>query len=197
MFFNISKSCFKDLVLLAGMFTALGTQAQIEHIKISDTLTVDKLYVGFFAHKKFSGEKMSGHYLSSGRLGSRVSFQLVQEKLQFRSFGVVSVNQGADNQLLKSYAIVFTPNKNTVIEMGVMATPTTEIRPNPVTWQSQVETNSESNLPGGNPGLKVRYSLSKNLSLTYGLHSQAAGLAHHLKLMTNFHINNILDMQQI
>jgi len=61
-----------------------------------------------------------------------------------------------------------------------MTTPTTELRPNPITWQSQAETNAQTKIIGGRTGIKMRYSLASKSAISYGVFNHSGVLAHHV-----------------
>lgn len=63
-----------------------------------------------------------------------------------------------------------------------MATPTTELRPNPITWKSQAETYTQSKIIGGKAGSKIKYLINKYTNITYGVFNHEGIWAHHIKL---------------
>ncbi|MDT0607067.1 hypothetical protein [Croceitalea rosinachiae] len=171
----------QNLIFLILFLTTIGVTAQIENITISKEVEIDKIYAGLLAYSNFSN-KPNQNNLSSVQFGARVLLTLVPKALQVRTFGVFKSTPSIAGQFFKSYEAIFTPNNDLTIQLGVMATPTTELRPNPTTWQSQVETNSESNILGGRKGIKIKYNLSQNLNLSYGLHYHDTNPAHHVKV---------------
>lgn len=176
---NISP--FRYLFLLIGFFNAINIQAQIENISVSKEINIDRLYAGLLTTTQLLNQHTAYSNFSSFQFGARVNLLLMPEILKIRSFGVFKTTEQHDTKFIRSYEAIITPNKSISIYLGVMATPTTKLRPNPTTWHSQVETNSESNILGGKPGAKIEYNFSKNLSLTYGLHNHGKKAAHHLK----------------
>ncbi len=164
------------------VLNTISFHAQIENIPISKEVTIDRFYVGLLANTDLSNENNKHGNLTSFQFGTRVRLLLIPEKLQIRTFGVFKQTETNGVDFFRSYESIFTPIKNISIHIGVMATPTTELRPNPTTWQSQVETNSESNIIGGRKGLKINYILNKNLKIAYGLHMHDNATAHHFKV---------------
>ncbi|WP_298540887.1 hypothetical protein [uncultured Aquimarina sp.] len=157
-------------------------QAQIENIPISKEVKIERFYAGFLTYWG-SPKNTSDKNLSSIQLGTRVNFLLIPKTFQVRAFGVFKQTQRSDLQFLRSYEAIFTPDRAIAIHLGVMATPTTELRPNPTTWQSQIETNAEKSIIGGRIGLKINYDLNQNLKLSYGLHKHDNTIVHHLKVV--------------
>ena len=183
----------QNLIFLIICFASLGVRSQIEHIVVNKEVEIDKLYAGLLTFSDFP-KKHGQNDLSSLQFGARVRLLLIPKKLQVRTFGVFKATQSQQGQFFKSYEAIITPNKNMAIHIGAMATPTTELRPNPTTWQSQVETNSESNILGGRKGIKIKYNLGQNLNLSYGLHYHSTDLAHHLKVAyKRFIVSSYLD----
>ena len=68
------------------------------------------------------------------------------------------------------------------------------MRPNPTTWQSQVESHAQSTIPGGKPGLRMTYFLSKDVSLSSGIFRHENVWAYHLKMrVKNWKIATFYD----
>ena len=172
---------FHDLIISVVLLSTVGGFAQIENIPINKEVNIDRLYVGLLANTNFP-ERSSTYSPSSFRSGARVSTWLIPKTLKVRSFGALILNEGRQAKYLKSYEAIFSITKSADIAMGVMATPTTELRPNPITWQSQVETQAESRIPGGKPGFKINYRFDENLKVTYGLHKHDNRAFQHFKL---------------
>ena len=176
-----NKKHFQNLFFLISFFITLGVQAQIENISISKEVKIDRLYAGLLA---YSGSVKSTNYknVSSVQLGTRARFILMPNTFQIRAFGVFKKTEKDNLHFFRSYEAILTPSNDITMHLGVMATPITELRPNPTTWQSQIETNSESNILGGRKGLKINYSLNETLKLSYGIHKHDNITAHHLKV---------------
>nr|WP_298789752.1 hypothetical protein [uncultured Allomuricauda sp.] len=170
------------MFLLISSILTESCHAQIENISIGEEVTMDRLYAGLLSTTGFFGEESGNSNLSSIQLGARIHHWIVPGKLKIRSFGVVQFIENRDTKYFKNYEVIFTPKENFAVHLGSMATPTTELRPNPVTWQSQVVTNAERLIPGGKPGLKIRYDFTNNLGLTLGIHNSENKATPHLKI---------------
>ncbi|WP_422107057.1 hypothetical protein [Winogradskyella sp.] len=172
----------RKLTILIVMFSAIGLPAQIENIPINEEVIVDRLYAGLLSNNDLSVNTNNLENISSVQFGTRVRTILIPGIFQIRAFGVFKKSGSNETQFFKSYEGIFTPNENTSIHFGVMATPTTELRPNPTTWESQIETNAEKTIIGGRTGIKVNYNFSKNLIISYGLHNHDDNVGQHLKV---------------
>lgn len=175
-----NASYWITLVLLFSM-VAQG-HSQIGNIKLTEEVEVDKFYLGLLSYSNVATSDLQQSGSLSFQGGGRFKLKLVPNLLTIRSFGVLKLTNGDKVSAFTNFETIITPHKRLAIHMGVMATPTTELRPNPVTWQSQVETKAESTLPGGRPGIKVHYQLTDNLKVTYGLHNQQKVATNHLKV---------------
>lgn len=174
---------FKYLLLLMCLLKTFQSWAQIENIPISEEVNVDRLYVGLLTYSSFSRKESKDAALSSIQLGTRATLWLTPEKLRIRSFGGLKISQDQTIQFFQNYELIYNIPKNLELHVGTMATPTTELRPHPITWQSQVETQAERNILGGRPGAKIKYSFNKDLSLSYGIHNHGDEVVQHLKIV--------------
>ncbi len=174
---------FKMWMLLAIVFNINSAFAQLENIPIGKDVNIDKLYVGLLANTDFIEKKSDQGSNSSFQSGVRASIWLIPRTLLVRSFFALRLNENQETNYIKSYETIFSPSQDLQIAIGVMATPTTELRPNPITWQSQVETHAESKIPGGKPGMKVRYRFNKNLKMAYGIHNHDNQAVQHFNIV--------------
>lgn len=171
----------KSFVLAVALLGTSLSRAQLTDV-VGKRIHLDKVYSGFLANAPFELQQTTHLPSFSIQMGVRIGWWVVPEKLKIRSFGVYQRVSGQNQRFLKSYEAIINPTEALEIKIGVMATPTTELRPNPLTWQSQVETNAESTIPGGQPGIKVRYLFQEGLGLTYGMHGHDGNVLHHLKI---------------
>ena len=169
------------LTLLACMLSATPGRAQIENLPISEEVTLDKVYLGLLTSTQMDLKEWDHAGGLSLQAGTRIRLVLIPRRLHARSFGVLKIGDDGTIQRFTNFEGILTPANKLTVHVGVMATPTTELRPNPSTWQSQVETHAESTLPGGRPGARIKYALSKHLGFAYGIHHQQDRLTHHLQ----------------
>lgn len=173
----------KVLIFLIGTLKLGVAWSQIQNIHISEEVTIDKLYMGLLANTRISTTDLKQSSHLTFQAGGRIQLWLIPNFLQVRSLGVLKVIAQEPPQGFTNFESIITPNRRFAIHVGVMATSITELRPNPSTWQSQVETNAESTIPGGRPGAKVNYMISDAIKLSYGLHNQDGSATHHLKVV--------------
>ena len=189
-----NRTSLGSLLFLVGFSLTINAWAQIQDIPIGKEVTMDRLYAGLLANTPFLERNEAYRHASSLQMGARIHFWLIPKKLRIRSFGVVKLVQEQPSKFFRSYEAIFTPHENLAVHMGSMATPTTELRPNPTTWQSQVETNAERTILGGRPGIKVQYRFVNNLRISYGLHNHNGLAAQHLKISyKNLSVSNYLE----
>ena len=174
--------CIRKWTLFALLLNAICGAAQLENIKLGEDVNIDKLYVGLLANTPLLESNTNHISNSSLQLGVRASIWVIPNRIRFRSFGALKLNENQATNYIKSYEAIFSPLDNMEIAVGVMATPTTKLRPNPITWQSQVETNAERKIPGGKPGMKIGYGVSEHLRVSYGVHKHDDSATHYLKI---------------
>lgn len=172
----------KSFVLAAALLGTALSRAQLTDVVVGKRFYIDKVYAGLLATTPLTLDQTPGTTASSIQSGARIGLWLVPNILKVRTFGAIRGISGQKLGFLKSYEAIFVPIPSLEVKMGVMATPTTELRPNPISWQSQVETHAESTIPGGQPGVKLRYLFSKDFGLAYGVYQHAGTIMHHLKV---------------
>ncbi|MDW3192673.1 MAG: hypothetical protein R8G66_09910 [Cytophagales bacterium] len=172
-------------ILVMGLMRATLGWSQIEDIAVSEEVTIDRLYIGFLAESRIHTKSLNQSRNLTFQSGARISLTVIPGVMKVRSFGVLREIGDDDPKPFTNFESIITPGKRWAIHLGLMATPTTELRPNPSTWQSQVETNAERTIPGGRPGVKVNYQFSKEWKIGMGLHQQDGAPAYHLKLGYN------------
>jgi hypothetical protein len=154
--------------------------AQLTKIDIADNFTLDRVYLGLNTWTGIKIDELSNSNFVSLQTGIMISHKL-RPTLRLRSFGAIRFENNAEISGFSAYEIIFTPHKKLAIHLGAMTTPTTELRPNPTTWQSQAETNAQSKIIGGRTGIKLRYNLDSKSAISYGVFNHSGVLAHHVK----------------
>lgn len=154
--------------------------AQITKIDISDDFTLDRVYLGLDTQTGIKFSDLSNTNFVSLQTGIMMSGRL-SPKVRIRSFGAMRFDRNEKISGFSAYEIIVTPLKKLAIHIGAMTTPTTELRPNPTTWQSQVETNAQSKIIGGRTGIKAKYNLGSKSSISYGVFNHNGDVAHHIK----------------
>ena len=176
----------KYFVFLICLFDINFMTAQIENISINDEVIINRIYAGVRSNTQYFIQEDSSSTQGTYQLGTQLSIWIVPSILKAKSFIAVVGANNKQAKMFSSYAIQLYPSEHITIQMGVMATPTTKLRPNPTTWQSQIETNAEKSIIGGRPGGKIQFSISEKLKLSYGYFNHDSKAAHHLKLRYDF-----------
>lgn len=154
--------------------------AQITKIDISDNFTLDRIYLGLDTQTGIKFNDLSNTNFVSFQTGIMISSRL-SPTVRMRSFGTMRFDSNEKISGFSAYEIIVTPLKKLAIHIGAMTTPTTELRPNPTTWQSQAETNAQSKIIGGRTGIKAKYGLGSKSSISYGVFNHNGDVAHHIK----------------
>ena len=177
----MKRRAFHTLTILLLFSITINSYSQIENIELAKGIEADRFYLGLLSYSSVSTNNLEHDGRLSLQGGTRFHFSVIPGFVSFRSFGVFRITDNEKVKTFTNFESIITPHEKLAIHLGVMATPTTELRPNPTTWQSQVETKAESGLPGGRPGIKVKYALTKKLNISYGVHNQRSVAAQHLK----------------
>jgi len=175
------KKCLLFLCLTIVWSTCA---AQITKIDIDDNFTLDRVYLGLNTRTGIKLNDLRNINFVSLQTGIMLSNRL-SPTLRIQSFGAMRLENNEEISGFSAYEIIFTPHKNLAIHIGAMTTPTTELRPNPTTWQSQSETNAQAKIIGGRTGIKVRYNLDSKSAISYGVFNHSGVLAHHVKFKYN------------
>ncbi len=182
------KLTFKySVFIVIVLLIAQKTTAQIENIEVGKYTTINKLYTGLYARTISPTDTLNFTNAVSFRLGVLVTHRLSS----LLSFGTQSAFQiGTDGEFttIGDFGLGLSLSERWNMRMGYIATPTTTVRPNPITWQSQSETYTQSRIAVQSPGFLSSYSFTDNLVFTYGLHYQNQYWAHH----TRIDLNNIV-----
>jgi hypothetical protein len=172
------------LVLFLLTYTENST-AQIQNIPISDHVTIDKLYTGILTKSQVSTDSLYSYNQTTFRVGVFIKYRL-NKKIYINAFDLVRLSNGATATTgsiasNNSFEIVYTPGSALSIFVGPGTTLTTEMRPNPTTAESQVETFTQSQVIGGGRLMtKVKYVFGSGIILGGGFSYFHNTLAKHL-----------------
>ena len=173
------------IFFFSSIFFSINCSSQITDIKLSDDLKLDRVYLGLVSNTGVNTTDIDR--ISNGSLQSGLMLTyLLTERLKLRSFGVVKLESDELTKTFTSYEVIYNVSDNINWHFGVMSTPTTKLRPNPTTWESQAETNAQSKIIGGRTGTKINFELSPNLKISYGLFNHSGIWANHLKINYKF-----------
>jgi hypothetical protein len=95
---------------------------------------------------------------------------------------VVQFNSDKTINALPAFEFITKFSDKLQLRAGVLVTPSTTVRPNPVTWQQQSETYAQSRIIGSKPGVMLRYAPTKDLFLAYAIHNHSGEWANHLRI---------------
>lgn len=175
----------KHIVLAAILLFSLviSVQAQIENIAISPNTVINKAYFGLRSDIKALTDSSTVPILPIGsvRMGLLANHTF-NKRIAIESQAALQFSNNANTISIPAFEFIYKLNSSFQIRAGHLVTPTTTTRPNPVTWQSQVETYTQSRIIGSKPGAMLRYSISPNWFVATSLHYQNNHWATHLRI---------------
>ena len=169
------------LIILVWMLRSLVGIAQMENIELNDYTTANKLYAGFYSKLQVPVDSLRTGALASVRLGALITQRFTNVFL-LETQAVVQFNSDKTINALPAFEFITKFSEKLQLRAGVLVTPTTTVRPNPVTWQQQSETYAQSRIIGSKPGAMLRYTPTKDLFLAYAIHNHAGEWANHLRI---------------
>lgn len=176
--------------LLPFLFTGMVDQlnGQIQNVYQDDQFVVSRVYAGLSSMTGFPVDSVASYATADFRAGAMSAF-MISDQLTVKFWGVVHIEKDEVAKAFNSFAVQIMPTERLSIQAGLVATPTTILRPNPTTWQSQVETSTQQTIIPGRPGAKIGYRLTSDLKLTYGLFNHGHVWGHHVGLqIRNWHL---------
>ncbi len=134
----------------------MSTFGQIENIKLSSdsAFTVDRLYAGMLSSTAFQVQKMETLQSVDIRVGALISWK-PSRYFSIHSFGTLSTTFNQTSGIQQFYIKV--ASGKWALFAGQMATVSTEMRAHPVSAGGQFETWTQAKIPGGAPGVKLKY----------------------------------------
>ena len=154
---------------------------QMENIQINEYTTANKLYAGFYSKLQVPIDSLRTSANASVRLGALITQRFTNVFL-LDAQAVVQFNSDKTINALPAFEFITKFSDKLQLRAGVLVTPTTTVRPNPVTWQQQSETYAQSRIIGSKPGVMLRYAPTKDLFLAYAFHNHAGEWANHLRI---------------
>ena len=167
------------------LFISINCNAQITDIALSDYIKLNRVYLGLLSNTGVSTTNFEMDNTVSLQSGLMLTSSFSQ-KVKLRSFGVLKFESNELTKGFASYEIIYAISDKVNWHFGTVSTPTTELRPNPTTWESQTETNAQSKIIGGRTGTKINLRLNPNFKISYGLFNHNGSWANHLKLEYKF-----------
>ncbi len=165
---------------LLWLFVVLPGYAQMENIKLTESTTINRVYAGLKSNLVFPTDTLQVIPLASLRVGTLLT-QRLSNTFLIESQAFVQVANYAPVLSVPTFELIAKLSDKVQIRAGQLITPTTTLRPNPTTWQSQVETYAQSRITGPRPGANIRY-VTPTLLLEYGLHNHNGQWANHFRV---------------
>ncbi len=154
---------------------------QMTNVYQDEQFSLSRIYAGVNSTTIFPTDSISSYADVNFRLGIKSSLNL-SDNLVFKTWGAIQMSKNQPVAGYNSFELMLKPMAKLSWHIGLIATPTTVLRPNPTTWESQVETQAQSTIIPGRPGTKVAYAVAKNSSITYGYFNHGDKWGHHLNL---------------
>ena len=171
---------FTIILLFSNIITV---EAQLENILLSPNTVINKVYFGLRSDIKALTDSSTVPILPMGnvRIGLLVNHTF-NKKIAIESQAALQFGNNTNTISIPAFEFIYKLNSSFHIRAGHLVTPTTTTRPNPITWQSQVETYTQSRIIGSKPGLMLRYTISPNWFVATALHYQNNHWATHLRI---------------
>ncbi len=160
----------KLLVIVSLVIISFASSAQITGIVITkdSSIVIDRIYAGSLSGTMFHTDSIYTDGFTGVRFGAMATYKPL-DWLSFSSWAMVQIDGGASPWSLQQFYTTISPSKKLTLQIGSMASLPTEQRPHPVSGNGQFETWSESQIPGGGLGAKVRYQFNTDFQLAGGV----------------------------
>ncbi len=162
-------------------FIFFSLQGQEKEIEIKN-VSLDKLYLGLYGRQLIKTDSNYIYNHSSLRLGVLLSKNFTK-KIKVRSFGLIKLET---KELVKSngsFEIVYESNLKNRIQLGYVGTAFSELRPNPLSPESQTEYITQSKIPGAKPTIKYSVSFAESNSLSTSISFNNGLVGYQLKYL--------------
>jgi hypothetical protein len=148
------KKIFLAILFMAVSFTAMS---QVQGLISKDSSVTGSVYAGILNTTAFSVDKPVQNNFYSFRVGAIASWQVLPF-VKVKSFATFDYSD-SNGLPMNSVSIKFHSHKEKMgLEMGRMATLSTELRPLPPTGDGHFETWTQARIPGGSPRSKGNLS---------------------------------------
>ena len=152
------KSLFINFV--AFIFSLTLTFGQINNFHTGDSsLIVNGLYAGMLSENYFSQDSLDINSVASFRVGASVTYKLTAWASVTGSQVYETDMNGQGSGISRFW--VKTSYKSFDFETGLLVSPATMSRPNPI-GTGHFETWTEARIPGGGLGAKIKYNFRGN-----------------------------------
>ncbi|SMD34892.1 hypothetical protein SAMN04488029_2237 [Reichenbachiella faecimaris] len=171
----------KHIIFSMALLIPIQVFCQMIDIFQNEQLSISRLYAGLNSTTLFQTDSISSQSQVNLRVGIKSELAL-SDQIILKTWGAIQISKLQPVAGYNSFGLMTKPTKKITWHVGLIATPTTVIRPNPTTWESQVETHTQSTIIPGRPGTKVSYSLATNSIVTYGYFNHGELWVHHLNI---------------
>ena len=170
------------VLLFLSFANILPVQAQLENISLSKNTVINKVYLGLRSDVNALMDSSSVRILPMGsvRIGFLVTHDL-HKKVAVETQAALQHSNTASTISIPSFELIYKLSSKYQIRAGYLVTPTTTTRPNPITWQSQIETYAQTRIIGSKPGVMLRYTFSPDVFVATALHYQNNDWASHVR----------------
>ncbi len=159
----------KILFIFALMFISSNVSfAQIENIKVSETVTVNQIYAGILSWSAFSIDSLHYNYAAEVRVGGAVTWR-PSNWFAVKSMAMFQAEINNKSRVMNQVTVIINPVKALTISFGNTGTLVTEQRPYPVTGAGQFETWTQAQIPGMALCAKASWQISKDWSIGAGI----------------------------
>jgi len=166
------KPYFLVFIYLSGF----SQEKDLDNLVIS----LDRVYLGLYGEQLVRTDSAHVFNRSTLRAGALLSRNF-NDKLKIRSFALMKLET---NELIKSsgsFEMVYQPNSSNRIQLGYVGTAFSELRPNPLTPESQTEYITQGEIPGAKPNIKYSHSFNETSSFATGFSFNNSLLGYQFK----------------
>lgn len=171
----------KIIALFIFCVVAFSATSQIQGIISKDSSVTSGVYAGILNTTAFSVDESVRKNFYSFRVGAIAAWQATPW-MKFNSFATFDYSDGNGLPINSVSVKLYSHKEKMGLEMGYMATPSTELRPLPPTGDGHFETWTHSRIPGGSLGAKATYRFDKGVCVGLGIAERGDKAEYHAKI---------------
>lgn len=160
------------------LLTFSSVFGQIENIYIDKRTNIDKIYAGLYSKLEASTDSFAFEDKVSFRVGARATHKL-NSIFSVNAQAAMQIENNKEPLPIMAYTLITRVTSRVQLRAGSFPTPNTLFRPDPITWQGQTESYSQSRIVAARPGALLAYSVNGNQSINLGYHYQNDQWASH------------------
>lgn len=162
--------------ILCLLLSPLLVRAQKGPFALTNNIKLERVFAGYLSKTYIM---MDTPTVVKNTSELRVALMLtdsLSDKYGFRIFGALTL--GKQSYTNSSAEFILKPTKRIKINVGYTATLTTDLRPNPTTAESLIESAAQASIIGARPTIKMQYKWTDYLStnLGYSYHDTAGAI---------------------